>query len=159
MISLLLNKYVLGAALVALLVAGAWFAWWHHGNVRYTAGIAAQQAADAKSLVAYTQAKDAQLAASQESYRAELDSLKLHPIALGPVRLREYVPSASGQDPVTCGAASSTPATGAVPGVPDGSHPVRPAANPPDISGMLESYAEAADRLSAQLRALQTAVK
>ena len=159
MISLLLNKYVMGGVLVAAILAGCAFAYWHHGNVRYTAGIAAQQVAEAKSLAIYTQARNAQLASAEASYHAEIDNLRLHPIDLGPVRLREYVPSAASQDPVTCGPASAAPATGPVPGVPSRGDPVRSATNPPDISGLLESYAAAADRISAQLRALIEAAK
>ncbi len=151
-------KWLIGLVLAAVLAAGAWFVWWHHGHVQFNAGIAAQRAAEAKSLAVYTQARDAQLASAEASYHAEIDNLRLHPVVLGPVRLREYVPSGAGQDAATCGASSAAAATGRVSGVhaPGGQVRGRPGA---DIGGLLAAYAAAADRLSAQLRALENAAK
>ena len=146
-------KWLIGLILALLLALGVWFVWWHHGHAEYQAGIAAQRAADSTSLANYTKARDAQLASAEASYHAELDNLRLHPIALGPVRLREYVPGGSGQGTATCGVGSSTTGTGAVPGVHAPSGAVRGRAGK-DIGGLLAAYAAAADRLSAQLRAV-----
>ena len=146
-------KWLAGLILVAILAAGAWFVWWHHGHVEYEAGIAAQRAADSSSLATYTKARDAQLASAEASYHAEIAAYQLHPLVLGPVRLREYVPGDAGQGAATCGVSSTTTGTGRVPGVhvPGGAVRGRPGA---DIGGLLAAYAAAADRLSAQLRAL-----
>ena len=151
--------WLIKLAAAALLVAGVAFGVWLYGHHRYEAGIAAQRAAESRSLAVYTKARDAQLASAEASYHAEIAANQLHPIALGPVRLREYVPSGAGQNTDTCGSSSAAAATGPVPGVPAGGHPVRTRANPPDISGLLTAYARAADRLSAQLRALQKAAQ
>ena len=146
-------KWLAGLILVVVIAAGGWFIWWHHGHVEYKAGIAAQRRADSTSLATYTKARDAQLASAEASYHAEIAAYQLHPLVLGPVRLREYVPGDPGQGAVTCGIGSTTPATGGIPGVhgPGGQVRGRPGA---DIGGLLAAYAAAADRLSAQLRAL-----
>jgi len=153
MIALLLNKYVLGGVLVAAILAGCAFAYWHHGNVRYDAGIAAQQAADAKSLVAYTQARDAQLAASQESYRVEIAANQLHPISLPVVRLCINVSNGPRAHNHPASTVSSATAPAGVQPVPSG----HPEVAGPDISGMLGAFGRRADKLSAQLRALEAA--
>ena len=150
--------WLIKLAAAALLVAGVAFGVWLYGHHRYEAGVAAQRAAESRSLAVYTKARDAQLASAEASYHAEIDHLRLSPIALGPVRLREYVPSGAGQDAATCGASSAAAATGRVSGVhaPGGQVRGRPGA---DIGGLLAAYAAAADRLSAQLRALENAAK
>lgn len=158
MISLLLNKYVLGGILAVLLVAGGWFAYWHHGHVEYKAGIASQQAADAKSLAIYTKARDAQLASAEASYHAETDSLRLHPIALPVTRLcldlsGSAVPN---QAPGRPGSASTAAAD--LRGMSPGHSAIRSVPGPP-IQDLLRVLASRADDTSAQLRALIEAVK
>lgn len=151
--------WLIKLAAAALLVAGVAFGVWLYGHKRYEAGISAQRAAESKSLAIYTRARDAQLASAEASYHAEIDNLRLHPVVLGPVRLREYVPGGSGADAVTCGTPKAAAAAGAVPNVSGPDHPVRRGENPPDISAMLLGLARRADRLSAQTRALIKAVK
>ena len=158
MISLLLNKYVLGAVLVAALLAGCAFAYWHHGNVRYTAGIAAQQAADAKSLVAYTKATEARYTQATETYSAEIDHLRLHPIALPVTRLCLDVPSSPVPGQIAGGPVSPGTPTADIQHLPAADHPIRPVPGPP-IQDLLSLLAGRADDTSAQLRALIEAAK
>ena len=151
--------WLIKLAAAALLVAGVAFGIWLYGHHRYEAGIAAQRAAESRSLAVYTKARDAQLASAEASYHAEIDHLRLSPVRLPVVRLCVNLPSGapSGQGARRPARASTTAA--GVLDVPAGNNPLRPAANPPDISGLLAAYAAAADRLSAQLRALENAAK
>ncbi len=146
-------KWLLGLILALVLALGVWFVWWHHGHAEYQAGIAAQQRADSQSLANYTKARDAQFASAEASYHAELAADQLHPIALGPVRLREYVPRSA-----VAGKGSSRPAragTGSadILNVPTGNRALRGVPNP-DISALLGALAARADDTAAQLRAL-----
>lgn len=68
----LLWKPLLGAALIA----GMWFAWVHHGSVRYRAGIAAQQAADTKAFAALEAAANARIANLTAQYNAASQQLQ-----------------------------------------------------------------------------------
>lgn len=42
-------RWLIELVLALVLVAAIWFAWWHHGNARYHAGIDAQRVADRRS--------------------------------------------------------------------------------------------------------------
>ncbi len=158
MISLLLNKYVLGGVLIALLVAGGWFAWWHHGNVRYTAGIAAQRAAEAKSLAIYTKARDAQLASAEASYHAEINGLQLHPIQLGSLRLCINMQSSAPAVAAEPGHLANAPAPRQLRAVPSGNNPVRQNVGP-DFGAMQGAFAMGADRVLAIARLEQKVAK
>ncbi len=144
-------KWLISLALVALLAAGGWFAWWHHGHVRFEAGIAAQQAAEAKSLAIYTKARDAQLATAERSYHAEIDSLQLHPIQLGALRLCIQMPdSAPGKQPSSRTVATAT-GSGNVQPLPSGGGQVR-AVMGPDFSSLQSALSMGADRVLAIAR-------
>lgn len=156
-------------AVAALAVAGIMalgYAYWHHHI--YTAGIAAQQHADAvASAKAIGEARAQTIAAqnaanaAEEAYRDEITRVQAdsaqHPI--GPVRLcidahigRAGVPEAG--PAITGNAAAGAPA-GSVPGVPAGDPGVRPGAGN-DISGLLGAWAQKADSLSATIREFQS---
>ena len=144
-------KWLISLALVALLAAGGWYAWWHHGNVRYTAGIAAQQAAEAKSLAIYTKARDAQLATAERSYHAEIDSLQLHPIQLGALRLCIQMPDSAPAEQVDSPQAA---APGQLQPMPSGDHPVRQNVGP-DFGALQGALAMGADRTLAIAREME----
>ena len=146
-------KWLAGLILVAILAAGAWFVWWHHGHVEYEAGIAAQRAADSSSLATYTKARDAQLASAEASYHAEIDRLRLHPISLPVVRLCINMPSGAGPGKGTSGPPGAGTGSADIRNVPAGDRPIRRVPNP-DISSLLGLLAGRADDTAAQLRAL-----
>ncbi|MDE2105822.1 MAG: hypothetical protein KGL39_51840, partial [Patescibacteria group bacterium] len=111
-----------------------------------------------RSLAIYTKARDAQLASAEASYHAEIDSLRLHPIGLPPIRLCINVPgSAPGHQAARGPAGTGTPAAD-VRHLPSGDSPVR-AVQGPDVSGLLGLLAGRADDTAAQLRALIEASK
>ena len=137
----------------ALLAAGVAFGIWLYGHHRYQAGIAAQRAAESRSLAVYTKARDAQLASAEASYHAETDHLRLHPISLPVVRLCLNLPSSTSSGQSAGGPATASAAPAGVLHLPAGNHPVRRVQNP-DISRMLGALAARADDTAAQLRAL-----
>ena len=65
--------WLIKLAAAALLVAGVAFGVWLYGHHRYEAGVAAQRAAESRSLAVYTKARDAQLASAEASYHAEIN--------------------------------------------------------------------------------------
>ena len=145
-----------GAAV--LLVLGIAFGVWYYGHHRYEAGIAAQRAAEARSLAVYTKARDAQLASAEASYHAEIDNIRLSPVRLPVVRLCLDVPRGADTSKAAARTRSPTPSSRGVRGVPEPDHSVRPDLGP-DIASLLAALAGRADRLSAQLRALIRASK
>ena len=90
-------KWLISLALVALLAAGGWFAWWHHGNVRYDAGMAYVHDVDAKALATAQKAADAKtaqlLAQSNKAHQEAANAIQKYDdyvarVALEPVRVR-----------------------------------------------------------------------
>ena len=145
--------WLIKLAAAALLVVAIVFGVWLYGHRRYEAGIAAQRAAESKSLAIYTKARDAQLASAEASYHAEIATDQLHPLRLPVVRLCLDVPGSAVAGQVAARPARAAASSGSVQPLPSRDHPVRPDRGP-DIAGMLAALARRADGVSAQARAL-----
>lgn len=159
-----LPQWALELLVIAGLAGGFWF---YHRHV-YDTGIQAQQAADQKvSAAAIAQAAVATQAAqdaanrAEESYREEIarNTAAAASRAIGPVRV--CIDASAGNSGVPKGSASTagTPSASA----PSGRIPQMPARDPgirpeqhPDISGLLDLFAQRADDGSAVIREFQS---
>ncbi len=148
--------WLIKLAAAALLIGAIMFGVWLYGHKRYEAGIAAQRAAESKSLAIYTKSRDAQLASAEASYHAEIDNLRLHPVSLGPLRLCINMPGSTASVAAEPGPLASAPAPAQLRAVPSGGNSVRQNVGP-DFGAMQQALAMGADRVLAIARFEQKA--
>jgi hypothetical protein len=157
-----IKDMIYGGILIAVILGGLWY---HHKLI--TEGIAEQKAADDKASAtlieqATKQTADLQTRATmaEQAYDKEVANNAANSQPTQPVRLCLYshvggssVPEASA---TKSGNASPGPAATNVQQLPSGNSSSGGGASGPDISGLLQLFANRADQVSAVLREYQT---
>jgi hypothetical protein len=157
---------VIFTLLVILIVAGAV---WYYGHEHYEAGISAQIATDnaeRAKLIAANDKKTADLQArattAEKAYDDEQTKTANYNASnpLEPIRLCNTATNSGGHLPAAgapiAGDQSSSSSTAAIQQMSKGNNSLRDGPGGRDISGLLESFAQSADEVSASLREFQT---